>query len=233
MQDLETHLKRQLEHSRDFFWHRLRWRAVRSWLPARAPFTLLDVGAGAGLLGDYLRRDYPQGSYRYIEPIASLAAGLRERFGADNERKPGDTRGASHLALLDVLEHQQDNAAFLASLVAGADKGALIVLTVPALPLLWSRWDTLLGHYRRYTRATLRAAVRGLPVEVLEQSYLFPEMIPPALLRRNRREREGEAEFPDLPRWVNDALFAAGSVSLALRRFVPAGTSLLLVLRKT
>jgi len=66
---LEAHLRRQIEHSSRFFWHRLRWRVVRSYLPEGRSFELVDVGAGAGLVGAYLARDRPLGTYRFVEPI--------------------------------------------------------------------------------------------------------------------------------------------------------------------
>ncbi|MBA3301352.1 MAG: class I SAM-dependent methyltransferase, partial [Thermoleophilaceae bacterium] len=113
------------------------------------------------------------------------------------------------------------------------DPGATLVLTVPALTRLWSGWDTALGHYRRYDKRSLRSAIEAAPLEVLELSYLFPELIPPALLRRRRRsEGEDSAEFPDLPPAANSMLYAIGSASLALRRVWPAGTSLMAVARR-
>ena len=114
-----------------------------------------------------------------------------------------------------------------------------VIVTVPALNSLWSGWDVALGHHRRYDRATFRGAIAGLPLQVIELNYLFPEMIPLGLLRRWLRKTAPHralihvsAAFPDLPLIVNDGLFALGSASLALRRHVPAGSSLLAVLRK-
>jgi hypothetical protein len=54
MDGLERHLAHQVEHGRDFFWHRLRWTVVSQYLPD-VPFTLVDVGAGVGLIGEFLR----------------------------------------------------------------------------------------------------------------------------------------------------------------------------------
>jgi hypothetical protein len=230
-----VHLQRQVENSERFFWHRLRWRAVREYLPKHTPFELIDVGAGAGLLGTYLRRDRPLARYRFIEPIESLGSMLRSVHGAD-----ADATSDSHFAtarfvtLLDVLEHQEDDALFIEELVGKMAPGSLLLLTVPALPKLWSPWDEALGHYRRYTKPSLRACFDGLPVAVREASYLFPEMLAPGYLRA-RRGASGDrvdltedAEFPDLPGPVNDILYGLGTMSLALRRHWKAGSSLFL-----
>ena len=237
MTALENHLRRQIEHSRSFFWHRLRWRALQSYLPADHRFRLVDVGAGAGLLGEFLTRRVPVASYGFVEPLESLERYLESRFGAEaNYRRRDRYRGVEVVTLMDVLEHQEDDRAFLADLVDRMDPGAVLVVMVPALRSLWSQWDTALGHFRRYDKAMLRRVIEGLPVELRELSYLLPEMVPLAWFRRLARGRlEGppdpeSAEFPDVPKPLNDVLYGVGTVSLRLRRWWPLGTSLLAVL---
>jgi hypothetical protein len=110
--------------------------------------------------------------------------------------------------------------------------GSVLLLTVPALQSLWSPWDEALGHFRRYDKAALLTCSEGLELTATETSYLFPEMLPLGILRRLRGARgrgktlREDAEFPDLPAFINDALYGVGIVSLALRRHWRAGTSL-------
>ncbi len=232
-QSLEAHLAAQSDRSRALFWHRLRWDAVREKLPG-GTFSLVDVGAGAGHLGSYLAEAFPLAAYSFIEPIESLRRGLREKWGpaADRGGSPVLT-GAGYVALLDVLEHQQDDARFLADLVAKMEPGATLLLTVPALPLLWSQWDEGLGHHRRYTRAMLGAVLAGAHLQVDELSYLFPEMIPLGLYRRVAPPDPGQGfELPEVPPALNGALYALGRLSHRLRRFHVAGTSLFAAARK-
>jgi hypothetical protein len=229
---LEAHLRRQVEHSQRFFWHRLRWRVVRGYLPEDAPFELVDVGAGAGLLGTFLARDCPQAAYQFVEPINTLRQFLRERYGDTADKgDDADYGSATFVTLLDVLEHQQDDHAFLSALVEKMAPGSTLLLMVPALPSLWSQWDVALGHFRRYDKATLRTCVEGLPLTVLEMSFLFPEMVPLGMLRKRRRpthipEDVDDASFPDLPRFANDVLYGLGLTSLSLRHRWTTGTSL-------
>jgi hypothetical protein len=229
---LEDHLRRQAERSRDFFWNRVRWELIESQLPS-TPFALVDVGAGPGFLGDFLAANRPDVTYRYAEPLRSLEESLESRFGAENNVMEADYAGASVITMLDVLEHIGDDRAFLTGLAEKMDSGATLLLTVPALPSLWSNWDLSLGHYRRYTKSALSAAVGSLPFEIVEESYLFPELIPLAWWRRRKDRRRGtvsgdagEAEFPDLSRPVNESLYRLSSASKAARRLAPAGTSL-------
>lgn len=236
---LELHLNRQMERSREFFWNRLRWELISAQLPGDGPAELVDVGAGPGFLGDFLRERHPAIAYRYIEPIEGLERQLEDRFGTDANRRDRDFGAAGFATLMDVLEHQEDDRAFMADLAAKMAPGSTLLLTVPAMPSLWSNWDQMLGHYRRYTKASLREAVAPLPFEIVEQSYLFPELLPLAWFRRLRMrgqagaEGSAEAEFPELPRLLNEALYRVGRGSMALRRRWPAGTSLFAVLSRT
>ena len=238
---LENHLRRQIDHSQDFFWHRIRWRAVKRFFPNTADFGLVDVGAGAGMLGEYLGQEFPKAGYHFVEPLESLERILEQRHGRDrNLRLAAKFENMEIITLLDVLEHQADDSAFLSDLVAKMDRGAVLIVTVPALGALWSPWDDALGHFRRYTKASLSKAWTGLPVVLLDWAYLFPEMLPAAILRRLRAafSPAGTApakictEFPDLPRPINRALLGVGTLSLALRKYVPLGTSLVAALKR-
>jgi hypothetical protein len=239
---LEDHLRRQIDHSRDFFWHRIRWKAVKRFFPNAGDFGLVDVGAGAGMLGDYLGQEFPKARYRFVEPLESLERTLEQRHGRErNLRQATRFENMEVITLLDVLEHQADDRGFLSALVAKMDRGAVLVITVPALGALWSPWDVALGHFRRYTKASLSKAWSGLPVVPLELAYLFPEMLPAAILRRLRSRfsaasttpTDANVEFPDLPRPINRALLGVGTLSLALRKYVPLGTSLIAALKRT
>jgi SAM-dependent methyltransferase len=233
MDALEAHLSRQAERSEVFFWNRLRWHLVTSFLPAEGEFELVDVGAGPGFLGDFLRREIPATGYRFVEPIESLERSLGDRFGVEaNLRDAEDFGTAGYVTLLDVLEHQEDDDAFLGELAAKMRPGSVLLLTVPAMPSLWSQWDVDLGHYRRYTKKSLARAASDQPLRIVESSYIFPELLPLGWLRRWRNPAgaqspgDGSAEFPDLAELPNQVLYGFGRLTLASRRLWPAGTSL-------
>lgn len=238
MDALEHHVARQIEHSRDFFWHRVRWAAVSAYLPREGSFAVIDVGAGAGLLGMFMARDRPNGRYLFVEPIPALERHLEELYGATaNARRLESYAAGDFLTVLDVLEHQADDRAFMSEFVNRMEAGARLILTVPALMQLWSNWDESLGHYRRYDKRALAKVIQGLPLRTVEMSYLFPEMLPLGLLRRFTRrgpvKAATKAEFPDLPRPLNDLLTGVGRALLPARRLWPAGTSILAVLERT
>jgi hypothetical protein len=232
MTSLERHLLHQVNHSASFFWHRVRFRAVASFLPRERPFRLLDIGAGAGFLGDFLRQEYTRATYFFTEPLEALEQALEQRFGAAaNARTRGTYADIDYVTLLDVLEHQADDRRFLRDLVDRMDTGATLIITVPAMRSLWSAWDVALGHFRRYDKPSLREALSNTDLEVHEINYLFPELVIPALVRKRRQRTAGgaaaHAEFPGLPPLLNNVLTALGTGSVRFRRLSPMGTSLL------
>jgi SAM-dependent methyltransferase len=238
MEPLESHLLGQTEQPLSF-WHEVRACAVLERVPVARPSALADIGAGAGLLADILGRDRPQCAYHFFEPLDALATRLTARNGsAARLRSETDVSDVDVVTLLDVLEHIEDDRAFLVALVRAMRPGATLVLTVPALPALWSPWDEQLGHFRRYTRGTLRAVSSGLPLAVDEVSYLFPELLVPGFVRRLLGRRRGgdggsgAAEFPELPRPLDRTLRVLSGLTYRARKLSPAGTSLVLVARR-
>lgn len=237
---LEEHLRLQAERSQGFFWNRIRWKLVFDFLPAEEKTALVDVGAGPGFLGDVLRKERPNIEYRFVEPLASLEELNEQRFGVESNFKDRDHFGDSkYVTLLDVLEHQEDDRAFAKELAEKMEPGSLLLLTVPALPALWSEWDVALGHFRRYKKDTLVSAFDGLPFEVEEVSYLFPELLPLGLLRRLKdrvrpsQNPDGEASFPDLPHVLNEGLYRLGHLTMRSRSVWPVGTSVFSAIRRT
>ncbi|MFP5487347.1 MAG: class I SAM-dependent methyltransferase [Acidimicrobiia bacterium] len=213
------------------FWHRVRFELVAAHLRTRPTTAVLDVGAGSGLLGEHLRASGVR--YRFTESSPALAASLVARFGASALDDGGPLTSDTVVTVLDVLEHVEDDAALLATLADRMQPGAGLVVTVPALARLFSSWDTDLGHFRRYSRRELEDLVTRHGFVVQEASYLFPELLAPAVLRKLRRSSGDAAEFPDLPRLVDRIATAVSRTTARLRRWWPAGTSVLVVAHRT
>lgn len=211
------------------FWLQVRFEHVARWLSGCR--TVIDIGAGSGHLGQFLEGGPV--AYRFAEASPALAAGLRARFGDDAVDDGGIIAATDAVTLLDVVEHVEDDAGFLHSLAGRMAPGALLIVTVPAVPWLFSSWDTDLGHFRRYRKRQLRDVVESAGFDVVEVHHLFPELLPPALLRRFRRSDGTAAEFPNLPVVVDRTALTIGRLTTRLRRCWPIGTSLALVARRS
>src|SRR5262245_20234003 len=78
---------------------------------------------------------------------------------------------AAVLTLMDVLDTVDEAAGAGGELTRLLRPGGLLVVTVPALPWLWSDWDVALHHRRRYVRRDLVRLLRGPRLELLRCSY--------------------------------------------------------------
>jgi ubiquinone/menaquinone biosynthesis C-methylase UbiE len=74
---------------------------------------------------------------------------------------------ADSCVCLNVLEHIEQDRDALCRMAGVLAPGGVLILIVPACPSLYGRIDELLGHHRRYTRASISrlAADAGLSVK--------------------------------------------------------------------
>src|SRR5918993_4430300 len=169
--------RQQLESARAAratYWHRVRFELVGAEAARRHATGILDIGAGAGLLGAWVGRERPALGYRFEETSPVLRQHLVDTFGA-TARSAGDAPidAATLVTMLDVLEHIDDDGAALAGLRDRMAPGGPIVITVPAMQWAFSSWDTELGHHRRYSRRGLRNDLTAAGFDVRSVSYLF------------------------------------------------------------
>ncbi len=209
-------------------------------LHRRSPLRrILDVGCGDGLFFEKLGRF---GEVEGLEPDASLVLDPRWRskirvgslgpgFRADG---PFDL-----VLMLDVLEHIQDDRGALASAREALRPGGHLLVTVPALPWLWSRHDEANEHHRRYLPGTLGRTLADAGLEIVTLRYAFFWTVAPLLARRWLAPAGSGAGVADYavtipPDPINRAMTALSRAEHAVGRFVrwPLGSSLLAVARR-
>ncbi len=149
--------------------------------------------------------------------------------------------GAFDLVLmLDVLEHIADDLSALESAKSALRTGGHLVLSVPALSLLWSRHDEANAHHRRYNPQGLRRLLDTAGFEVETVRYFFFWTVAPMLLRRvlapagtARGAADYDVAIPPAP--INRTLETLSRLEHAAGRWVrwPWGSSLLAVACKS
>ncbi len=151
---------------------------LRELVPPQNFPPVVDVGCGTGGVTAFLSTEY---ACTGIDPSTEGIAFAKQRFtqrvpfGAAsrfiNGNAPADVlpqmQEAKAVLLLEVLEHVEQDKAFVHDLLAAMQPGACFIVMAPADPKLWSPHDAGFGHYRRYTEQTFRALWNGEPVEEL------------------------------------------------------------------
>jgi len=162
---------------------------------------VLEIGCGRGIVVEYLRAhgiDCHGCELAAIEVPPTLCPWVRtacDAFELDAEQR----RAADVLLLLDVIEHLDDPQDFLRRTLEAFPGAARLLVTVPARPELWSNFDHYYGHRCRFTLATLRELVGGLPLRELDCGYFFHALYPLMYLAsRMGRDREVVLRAPRL-----------------------------------
>ena len=132
--------------------------------PAGRRPTLVHIGCGSGVFNRLaVDRGFDVRAYEPDPTACAMALASSpsehcsvEQLGLADVRleSPADV-----VVMHDVLEHIDDDAGAVADLHALLDSHGTLILSVPALPVLFGYHDEQLGHYRRYTRASLRAVL--------------------------------------------------------------------------
>ena len=140
---------------------------------------ILELGAGHGTVTDRLLK---HGKVAAADLSPRCVEVLREKYEAhpDVEVLHGDVEAAiaarssdfDTVVLVNVLEHIEDDGAALRTIRSGLRPGGTVVLFVPAFQALYSEFDRLVGHHRRYRRGELAALVKGAGFEVVDARYV-------------------------------------------------------------
>jgi 2-polyprenyl-3-methyl-5-hydroxy-6-metoxy-1,4-benzoquinol methylase len=181
----EFALRAEIEASQ--YWHVHRRRVLLQTLRSVSlpdDARLVELGCGIGTVATHLNAgglhvDYGDvfgsaleiAARRAQEELGDLAS--QRRFMRIDVTQPLPLSGYDGILMFDVLEHLPDDEAVLQNVHAALPSGGLLMLTVPAFQFLWSPWDDIEKHKRRYTRANLSALLERTGFEVERATYFF------------------------------------------------------------
>jgi SAM-dependent methyltransferase len=232
---------------RDHWYYRGKREIVAHWLEKSGSLApdrvLLDCGAGTGLFASEMA-----GRCRVLvlDDHEESLARLRRRFPADRilslsgERIPLPDASVDAVTALDVLEHVGADRSVVEGFERILKPGGVAIVTVPASMALWSDWDVMLHHHRRYDLAGLKALFPEARWTLEHAAYTNSAVYPAVWLVRRMRGILGNASasgehgrFEDRipPSPVNALLRGLFTFPARLGWRLPFGVSLLLVAR--
>jgi len=203
---------------------------------------ILEVGCGSGAMLPTLAK---YGAVTGIEIDSDLARLARDTHAsAFVDVDEGDVRNlpvrhANRFDLvvaMDVIEHVSEDMQAVSELGNVTAPGGYLILTVPAMPSLWSRHDEELGHFRRYRAEDLRFILETAGGFVDIQISHFVSLSFPLAWTWRQAERVIGARgngFEPQPAILNTALYGSLRLEGALmsRLQFPIGTSLIATAR--
>lgn len=233
------------------YWFRHRTRVIVELLRSLGapPGAFVDVGGGNGVISAAVAA--AGRTVVLVEPGAAGIANARRRgvpnlvLGLLQDARFHEGAFAA-AGLFDVVEHVPEARALLEETRRVLMPGGLCIITVPALPWLWSAEDERAGHVRRYRLRELAALAESAGLRVEMASGLFRALVWPVFLARRlpwllgiRRaptaERYGREHGTSRPglltRLITSSLDREAAALAAGRRF-REGSSIILAARR-
>ena len=146
-----------------------RW--IYSKLAADVHGDVLEIGSGIGNLSGHIVDNaksvvLSDMESHYLEALSARFADDTRvsvaRYNLDSEPPPEIARRRfDAIVAVNVVEHIEDDRALVARLAALLKPGGKLLIYVPACPFAYGTLDRALGHYRRYTRASLTKLLAG------------------------------------------------------------------------
>lgn len=223
----------------DHFWmqwrHRLLLRAIkRAGAPVRQA---LEIGCGHGVARDMLERDLgiPVDGCDLNRTALEMAKPGKGRLFVYNilDQEPSLLRRYDAVFLLDVIEHINNDTAFVSAALRHLRPGGLVLVNVPANMLLFSDYDRVQGHVRRYTQGELRELFDCCALDTVAVQSWGLSMAPLLFVRKAPLGRKKTAEailrrgFMPPNQIAEVLLHALKNIETALPFPMPFGTSVL------
>jgi SAM-dependent methyltransferase len=197
---------RMAEHDSTHWWYRARRDILADYLTREGGLPkaakILEIGCGTGhnlpMLGQFGEVDAIE-----IDPAARDIAAQRlgKPVGAAPLPILPDVPMGHYdlIAVLDVVEHIEDDVAALSAMRERLAPGGKILITVPAHPWMWSAHDVVNHHHRRYTKATLKAAITAAGLRPRKLGYFNSLLFPLAAGARVVGRLTGREDSDDSP----------------------------------
>lgn len=205
---------------------------------------MVDIGCGTGLMLETMSQYGFAVGMDLSDEALFLCQKRKHRFliKADaNLTLPFDDGSFDIVTVLDVLEHINNDGNAVEEFHRVLKEGGILITTVPAFPFLWTYWDKLLHHKRRYTLNTLVSLFthNGFLIKKVSYSnfFIFLPVIgirfAKALLQRGKHGAQ-TSDFMDVPLLLNYILIHIYRLeAFWLRTFeFPFGLSVVCVAQK-
>lgn len=235
---------------KDHFWHKGRREIIYQMIKehdqkeVKNDLVMLELGCGNGSITRYLKSKNIN-----IEGSDISLDGLRfcrrrvdvPLYQVDVRKTPFSSNSYDIVGLFDVIEHLDDDIAALKEAYRICKKNGFVIITVPANEFLWSYFDTISGHKRRYSKDGLISKVREAGFRIEKVSFFMFFLAPIFLAARRfnflggskNKKNSQLSELKIIP--IINELFLMFLMleKVILKKFdLPFGSSIICVARK-
>lgn len=195
---------------------------------------VLDVGCGTGAMMEEMQKF---GGNVFGIDGSDESITFTQKRGLKNIQKvnleqplPLKDSSYDYLICLDVLEHIENDHQLVAEFYRILKPGGKLLLTVPAYQFMWTYWDEVLGHKRRYRKANLIKLLKSANLKVTRASYFYSFLFPVAFVFRHVKEifKSEKSDFVQIPNFLNQLLLLVCALERAVINYfpIPVGLSI-------
>ena len=202
--------------------------------------TVLDIGCGSGLMLNALDElantsgmDMSDEAIQFSKEI--FKGSIKQGSLPDNV--PFSNESFDLITALDVIEHIDEDIESLKAIRYLLKPSGKAIITVPAYMFLWSSFDEMNEHKRRYTLPELRQKLISAGFQIEKISYFNTILFPIVYIVRklnNLLGRDGasDVDMPGRPmNFILKSIFGLEKYLLRLMN-LPFGVSILAVVKK-
>lgn len=225
------------------WWHiakRIACKEIISRYLKKGRIKILDIGCGTGKnlaefskIGKVWGIDNSPDAIKFCKERRQLSNVCL----ADAEKTSFTKETFDLVTMLDVLEHTDDSKTLL-EVHRILKKRGFLLLTVPAYKWMWSNWDAVLHHERRYTKGQTEKLLESHGFEVVKSTYLYSFLLLPVFMVRKIKNiffgRTYDSDFKLGTPLVNKVMGAISAFErlIAINLGIPFGLSIIVIARK-
>jgi SAM-dependent methyltransferase len=227
----------------DHFWVRRRFEVFQSLAGSllQSSSDIAEIGCGHGLVQRQIEEAYGREvtGFDLNEFALQQNQSQRSRVCCYDicQRAPQFHSRFDFIVMFDVLEHIDDEGRFLQAVMFHLAPGGYLVVNVPAGQWLYSAYDQMDGHKRRYSIRQLQSTVERNGYTLVRSSYWGLPLVPLIILRKIWLARSyGDANavavgFDSRSKTINRMLGWLSSCELVPQKHI--GTSVMAVFRSS
>lgn len=173
----------------DHFWFRWRFRVFLKFATQipESPFSIFEIGCGTGTFLKQITGAFPcEALGCELDVIENVTTDKKFEIIHYNifDPRPDLVKSFDIVCLMDVLEHIVDDKSFLLRSAEFLKPDGIMIINVPALQSMFSKYDTVAGHHRRYNKKNLTALLMACGLEPVKTEYWGATLVPVAVLRK-------------------------------------------------
>lgn len=201
---------------------------------------ILNLGCGTGIQTETFSRFGNVVSLDFAEEALGFCRkrNLKDMVRADAEKLPFLDDSFDVILCFDILEHLQSDVDAISEMKRVLKPGGVAFISIPAFRFLWSSFDDVNWHKRRYRRKEISLKVTGSGMNIVKAGYFNFFLFPLALIRRfyeklfkRNKKTYYLPKTGKISNWVFKKIFTFEQFFLPHPSF-PFGVSIICIARK-